>query len=84
MRSCGSTPSVATGGSVVVNKIPFKYHMHDDYSGAERAGIIAQQTGLDPEDEALWQRVGRPFYEVTLECTLDPATGRVELVKATL
>jgi hypothetical protein len=42
--------------------------------------------GLEPVvldyDSELAQKVGRPFYEVELECTLDTETGHVTIVSA--
>lgn len=65
-------------------KVPFKYYLHDGYEGSERESFIADQVGVSRHDEAFWEKVGRPFYEVTLECTLDTETGEVELVRASL
>jgi len=59
----------------------FKYYLHDDYSGGERAEHISSQTGVEIEvDSELYQKIGRPFYEVTLNCTLDDETGEVTIL----
>lgn len=63
--------------------VPFKYYLHDNYSHHERIKWISEQTGLDidPED-ALAENIGRPFYEVALDCTLDTETGKVTILGA--
>ena len=67
--------------------VNFKYYMHDDYSSMERMDWIIEQTGLDlteDEKEDLNEKIGRPFYEICLDCTLDTETGEVQLIKASL
>lgn len=60
-------------------KRPFTYYMHDNYDGYERREVIARQLGLDPEDE-VFDMMGRPFYEVGLDCELDLETGTVTIL----
>lgn len=60
---------------------PFKYYLHDGYNGYERAEFISEQTGVEIEvDGELYDKMGRPFYEVKLNCTLDDETGEVTIV----
>lgn len=61
----------------------FDYYMHDDYNTDERLDWISKQVGfdIDPESE-LAEKIGRPFYEVKLECELDFDTGIVTILKA--
>lgn len=59
----------------------FKYYLHDSYNSFESLDWIARQTGLEIDDE-LADKIGRPFYEVGLNCTLDDETGRVTIVSA--
>ena len=58
-------------------KIPFKYYLHDSYTSHERAETILGQTDLDMGIEEFNDLVGKPFYEVTLFCTLDTDTGQI-------
>lgn len=64
--------------------VPFKYYLHGE-SFAEQFEWTFRDTELAslPEDEkdALLQKIGRPFYEVTLECELNTKTGRVRILK---
>lgn len=59
--------------------VPFKYYLHDDASARERAQWISQQTGVEI-DENLMEKIGRPFYEIGLDCTLDTQTGEVRVL----
>lgn len=67
-------------------KVPFTYYLHDDSSGSERAEHILSQlpAGLQEshDEESFGEFIGRPFYEVTLECELDTATGEVTILSA--
>lgn len=70
-------------------KLPFKYYLHDQGTSGERAEEIfdqaaAQGIELDIDQDKLAELIGRPFYEVTLECELDTVTGEVTLLKASL
>lgn len=58
-------------------KAQFKYYLHDDYTGSERAEAILKQIDLAMSREEFSQLIGRPFYEVTLTCTLDTETGTI-------
>jgi hypothetical protein len=60
-------------------KVPFKYYLHDDATGRERAEMILDQIDLDMDSEQFAQMIGRPFYEVTLHCSLDTDTGKVSV-----
>lgn len=60
-------------------KVKFNYYLHDDSTGYERAESILMQTDLDMSKEELSNLIGRPFYEVTLTCTLDTETGTIEV-----
>ena len=66
--------------------LPFKYYLHaDGEDWSDMVSELADDAGLDGDEaEALRQKVGRPFYEVTLECTLDTETGEVKLLKTSL
>lgn len=61
--------------------VPFKYYLHDTASGWERADYIKQQVPEleDMDHEDLSELIGRPFYEITLDCTLDTETGDVTM-----
>ena len=60
----------------------FTYYMHDGYSSSERAEHIAGQIGITDEDaiDALAEKIGRPFYEIALDCTIDTETGEVKIL----
>lgn len=69
-------------------KVNFTYYIHDLNEGSDIArDIMAEldaqnvQHGMD-EDE-LAELVGRPFYEVKLDCELDLTTGDVKILSAT-
>jgi hypothetical protein len=61
--------------------VPFDYYLHDDAESDERREQIADSAGIDIDD-ALMEKMGRPFYEVLLSCTLDTETGAVEITGA--
>lgn len=60
----------------------FKWYLHETEHSA-LAEELSEALGIDTEDE-LWEKVGRPFYEVTLHCVLDTETGAVTLERAEL
>lgn len=64
----------------------FKYYLHDDYDRYETAEFIQNQipTLSDVDEDALVELIGRPFYEVTLNCTFDDSTGEVNVVSVKL
>lgn len=65
-------------------KIPFKYYLHDGESSDMLDFIypqISSQVNLSKED--LGELIGRPFYEIELDCELDSNTGEVAITKAT-
>jgi hypothetical protein len=63
--------------------VPFKQYMHDEWEELpEGGGSITdalQEAGVEITQE-LRQKMGRPFYEIRLNCTLDTETGEVEIV----
>jgi hypothetical protein len=65
-------------------KVQFKYYLHDNYTGSERAEHILDQTDLDMSREEFNELVGRPFYEVELTCQLDTETGVVTVLSTKL
>jgi hypothetical protein len=70
-----------------MSKIPFRYYLHDE-SFAELFDFTFRDTELanlsEDEKDALLQKIGRPFYEMTLKCELDTETGEVTLLEARL
>lgn len=65
-------------------KIPFKYYLHDGESSDMldfNYPQISSQVNLSKED--LGELIGRPFYEIELDCELDSNTGEVAITKAT-
>lgn len=66
-----------------MSKVRFVYYLHDTASTDERsAQIMANAETPVTIDDAMEQRIGRPFYEVALDCELDTDTGRVEILGA--
>lgn len=65
-------------------KLKFDYYLHDESSGSERAEeILSQISGqFTMDEEEFGEFIGRPFYEVKLECELDTVTGKVIILKA--
>lgn len=61
--------------------LSFVYYLHDNAEACEREEWIAKQTGLTP-DEVQALDIGRPFYEIRLDCNLDLATGKVTILSA--
>lgn len=63
----------------------FKYYLHDDYTGFERADYILEQIPeLDMDADTFLELTGQPFYEIALDCTFNDITGEIVLVSATL
>lgn len=62
-------------------KVPFKHYLHDD--GEDHYWQLKEATGMHLSPELL-DKIGRPFYEVTLDCELDTETGEVTLIGAKL
>jgi hypothetical protein len=62
---------------------PFKYYLHDDANSLELQSFLKSVAGIDVSDD-LMQKIGRPFYEVTLHCELDDETGKIYLLGAEL
>jgi hypothetical protein len=60
-------------------KLKFEYYLHDNYNSEERADIIGKEIGVKFTDE-MAEDMGRPFYEVGLECEYDTATGQVTIL----
>jgi len=63
--------------------IEFTEYLHGSDNWFELAEHIATQTGVTIP-EALMEKIGRPFYEVSLRCSLDMETGAVTLIEAKL
>lgn len=63
--------------------VNFDYALYDGNDSVSRLEEISGQTGIeiDPDGE-LAQLIGRPFYQVTLHCTLDTVTGAVQILGA--
>jgi len=55
-------------------KFTFKQYLHDEWE--ERGGTIRDQTGYQLTEEEM-DRLGRPFYEVCVECEIDTDAGTV-------
>lgn len=62
----------------------FTYYMHDDYQSDERLDHMkSQMPGVDWSaltDEEWVQLIGRPFYEVAIECEFNTDTGAVTML----
>lgn len=58
--------------------LPFKKYLHDGYSQSENAEWLSQQTGFG-FDEEMMDKIGRPFYEIYLDCTVDVTSGEVKV-----
>lgn len=63
-----------------MTKIPFKYYLHDNATSHERESDLAEQDSRFTEE--LLEKMGRPFYEVTLYCEADEETGDVTILRA--
>jgi hypothetical protein len=64
-----------------VSRVQFDYYMHDSYEHTERIEQIAESAGISIDDD-LADKIGKPFYEIALSCTLDTETGEVEITGA--
>ena len=66
--------------------VPFKWYLHDSKDDfAWHMGKVLDKAEIDIEEhDAILQRVGMPFYEVTLECELDTETVKVTVLKTSL
>ena len=65
----------------------FKYYLHDDCDSREREELIfGQIPELDmlseEEKEELMEKIGRPFYEVGFNCTINDETGAVNIISS--
>lgn len=61
-----------------MSTVEFDYYMHDSYDTVERCQMIGSSAGIDIDpDGELAEKIGRPFYEVVLHCSLDTDTGVV-------
>jgi hypothetical protein len=56
----------------------FIYYLHDDSSSYERREWLEGQ-GITLTDVA-WENLGRPFYEIGLECEVDD-NGKVTILR---
>jgi hypothetical protein len=64
-------------------KHPFKYYLHDDADRWERADYIMEQIpSLNMTKDEFMEKIGRPFYEIELQCVFDDVTGEVTIVSA--
>lgn len=61
--------------------VPFTHYLHDDKEQWNLRQTISDALGREVDDEFM-DRVGRPFYEVALDCTVDDETGEVRIVSA--
>ena len=58
--------------------VTFDYYLHDDNDTEGRCETIMQTASQPIQiDDELAEKIGRPFYEVALSCTLDTDTGKV-------
>jgi hypothetical protein len=63
-----------------MSEVRFVYYLHDTASTDGRsAQIMANAETPVTIDDALEQKIGRPFHEVQLQCTLDTETGAVTI-----
>lgn len=58
-------------------KQKFSYYLHDDYNSNERRNWLEKQ-GVKLSEEA-WENLGRPFYEIGLDCEVDEK-GNVKIL----
>lgn len=63
--------------------VPFVYYLNDtdDQEGRCEAIMTGASEPLVIVD-ALAEKIGNPFYEVQLQCTLDTMTGEVRILGA--
>jgi hypothetical protein len=57
--------------------VDFEWYLHGNKPYEDRENWT-RQLGFAVTDEML-EKIGQPFYEVTLQCTLDTETGKVEI-----
>lgn len=62
--------------------VPFTHYLHDSEDEWNLRKALSEALGREVDDEFM-DRVGRPFYEVQLTCTVDDETGEVRIVSAT-
>lgn len=62
--------------------VEFDWYLNDSKLWEARESL-ARQLGFMPSEELL-EKMGQPFYEVTLRCSLDTETGKVKLLGAKL
>lgn len=62
--------------------VKFSHYFHDTstYEVFENIKDELASQGYTPDEDEFCQLVGRPFYEVTVHCELDTATGKVSIV----
>jgi hypothetical protein len=58
-------------------KLQFKHYLHDEDFDIQLESVMQQSGYAHLYSEDLRQKVGRPFYEVELRCTLDTDTGTI-------
>jgi hypothetical protein len=63
-------------------RVDFNWYIHDSKLW-ERRDSLAERLGFTPSEDLI-DKMGQPFMEVTLHCTLDTETGDVTLRGATL
>lgn len=63
----------------VPEKQEFNYYLHDGSESGERREMMEDQGVV--LSEAAWENLGRPFYEVTLTCSVD-RNGNVTIENA--
>lgn len=61
--------------------ITFSHGLHDEDFDALAENIAISGIDVSPD---LMDKIGRPFYEVTLTCTLDTETGKVTVINTEL
>jgi hypothetical protein len=59
--------------------VTFEYALHDHGAETLRESIEAG-AGINVTDE-LMDKIGQPFYEVTIHCTLDTDSGEVTILE---
>lgn len=63
--------------------VEFTYYLHDTAESSELREHIDREIWPLTVDDDLMGKIGRPFYEITLKCTLDTETGAIAIVKVT-
>lgn len=56
----------------------FDYFLHDSHTAAERILEISESAGIEIDDE-LAAKIGRPFQQVALACSLNTEDGTVTI-----